>query len=328
MCVEKSRLEDMNRFIKPIFTIVIPYFEAEDTIETAIKSVLAQSFENFELIVVDDGSPIDGIKRIETIFNSDYRCKVVRTENMGPSHARNFGAFMGTGKIIAFLDSDDRWDERFLTLHHRHIADDSRIGISFSRVRFMDDKMLKGGSCSAYKPEVLLWESVAENACCTTSNIVVKRTVFERVGGFNKSLSYAEDQELVARVLATTSFTVKGIPEILVDYRTSLNGLSADIEKMEEGWLSLIETIRRSAGIKSFCKTEIIARSIFYRYLARRALRVGRPPILALSYFHKAVMADLGYLLMNEPKRTIATAVGIMLAFILPKKLSHRILSR
>jgi hypothetical protein len=132
----------------------------------------------------------------------------------------------------------------------------------------------------------------------------------------------------VARVLATTDFTVKGLQEILVDYRTSLDGLSANVEQMENGWLTLIETIRPFINPNVFQTMSNTAESVFYRYLARRVLRVGKSPLLALRYFNKAIKADWKYLLTHEPKRTIAIGLGIILAIVLPKCLSHRLLSR
>src|SRR5262245_49674035 len=90
----------------PLVSVVMPTYNRADTIQRAIKSVQAQTFADWELIVIDDGSTDDTAAFID---QSDPRVKVIRQENRGFVGARNRGLSEGIGKYFAFLDSDDEW---------------------------------------------------------------------------------------------------------------------------------------------------------------------------------------------------------------------------
>ena len=97
---------------RPFFSVVIPLYNKQNYIKETIKSVLNQTFQNFEIVVVNDGSKDDSIKIIESI--QDYRIKLVHQENSGVSVARNMGIKEANAKYIAFLDADDLWLPEFL----------------------------------------------------------------------------------------------------------------------------------------------------------------------------------------------------------------------
>ena len=95
---------------KPLVSVIMPAYNSEKYIGKSIESVLAQDYEKFELIIVDDGSQ-DGTKRIaEQYAKSDVRIKLLEQANQGVSVARNKGLDTATGEYVAFLDSDDLWD--------------------------------------------------------------------------------------------------------------------------------------------------------------------------------------------------------------------------
>lgn len=94
---------------KPLFSIIIPVYKVEKYIEQCLKSVLQQSFEDFEVIVVDDGSPDHAPEICAEYAQRDQRIKVIHKENGGSSDARNYGIKAATGSYLIFLDSDDYW---------------------------------------------------------------------------------------------------------------------------------------------------------------------------------------------------------------------------
>ena len=97
----------MKKIVKqPTLSIIVPVYNAEKYIDQCIESVLTQSFTDFELILVNDGSTDSSLERCYA-WDSDERVKVFFTENRGVSHARNYGLKNAIGKWILFLDSDD-----------------------------------------------------------------------------------------------------------------------------------------------------------------------------------------------------------------------------
>jgi len=309
---------DVNQ--APLFTVVMPAYKAAATIGVAIASVLHQTEGRFELIVVDDGSPDDTTAQAEAAAAGDPRVRVIRQENAGPAIARNHGIAQGTSRLVAFLDADDRWAPDALARHRDHFDAVPSVGVSFGRIRFYDPALTAGGRASAHVPVMSLALSIGENPICTTSNLVARREVFARAGGFNPALTHAEDQEWVARVLASTRWDVCGIDAILVDYRTSAGGLSADLTRMRDGWRTMIDGIRALAPAKVGA-AEAEASALFERYLARRALRIGQPAASAFSHLWTAFRHSPIALLKHAPRRTLLTAAGILAASLLPPSL-------
>jgi hypothetical protein len=312
----------------PLFTVVIPCYRAATTIATAISSVIAQNETDFELIVVDDGSPDDSISVAISTFGDDPRCRILPKANGGPSLARNIGVGAGRGRLVAFLDADDRWDPGLLAAHRDHFAACPSLGVSFARTRFYDPDMASPGRISAHHASLGLGQMLAENPLCSTSNLVVRRDVFTAAGGFDVGLTHAEDQEFVARILATTSFEVAGIDAELVHYRNSLAGLSADLDRMAQGWDRMMQRVRSYAEPTAFDAVERPAAALHARYLARRALRTGQPALLALDHLRTAFRTAPRALLGPEFRRTLLTAAGVVAALALPRCLVAPLLTR
>ena len=300
----------------------MPCFRAADTVATALTSVLGQSEADFEVILVDDGSPDDTVAIALHAAGGDSRVRVLRQTNAGPAAARNNGVAAGSGRLIAFLDADDRWATDLLAMHRDRFAADDNLGISFARVRFYDPALRQPGPVSAYAKQLGLLQMLGENPICTMSNVVVRRTAFRQAGGFNETMTHAEDQEWVARMLATTRWKVLGTNAVLVDYRMSKNGLSADLGNMQSGWQAMIERVRGYAP-SEVAKAEAGAAALFQRYLARRALRTDQPGALRhmLAAFRHSPMT----LFANAPKRTLLTTAMVLASVVLPRWLVHAI---
>ena len=312
----------------PAFTIVMPCHRAAHTLPAAIASVRAQSEADFELIIVDDGSPDDSIAVCAAAIGGDPRCRVIGQDRQGPSAARNTGVAMGRGTLVAFLDADDVWTPDVLRAHRAHFERRPELGVSFGRVRFFDPGMTRPGRLSAHHGTLDLGQVLAENPLCTTSNMVVRRGLFTELGGFDRGLSHAEDQDFLVRVLALTDQPICGIDQELVQYRTSPAGLSADLTQMAQGWQAMLERARGIIPPARLAQVESRARALHGRYLARRALRTGQAPRSALRHFCAAWRADASALLTCEPRRTALTAAGILAALVLPRRLAAPLIAR
>jgi glycosyltransferase involved in cell wall biosynthesis len=298
----------------PSVSVVMPCFNAEATLRQSVESVLGQCFTDFELIVVDDGSKDGSVALAQTLAAQDSRIRVICQANAGPALARNRGIAHSCGALLAFLDADDRWTPDLLARHVIHFRDNPDSGVAFARILFFDPTMTEPGRMSAAIDRLTLIDVLGENPICTTSNLVVRYQVFAEVGGFDPELTHGEDQEWVARVLAMTRWQVRGLPWVLVHYRTSLGGLSADLDRMDEGWAGVMRRVHGYAP-KEAEAAEPEARALFNRYLTRRALRTGQASA-SLRPLLRAWWASPRALLTRQPARTILTTLGVLLALL------------
>ncbi|MBQ3453639.1 MAG: glycosyltransferase family 2 protein, partial [Thermoguttaceae bacterium] len=117
----------------PFFSVVVPVYNVRQWVGRAIESILAQTFEDFELILIDDGSTDDSAEVIAQY--TDPRVKLIRQENRGQGGARNRGIEASTGKWITFLDPDDQWLPGFLEDYYRVISDHPGIDLCYSSFR-------------------------------------------------------------------------------------------------------------------------------------------------------------------------------------------------
>jgi len=129
-------LSSTNLQTAPRVSVVMPVYNVEAYVAEAIQSVLAQTFTDFELIIVDDGGT-DASLAICRSF-SDPRITIVSQRNRGLAGARNTGIAAARGEFVALLDSDDRWLPEKLMLHVIHLDNASAIGVSYAPSRFID----------------------------------------------------------------------------------------------------------------------------------------------------------------------------------------------
>ncbi len=299
------------------FSVIIPVFNAASTLESTIASVLQQTEKSFELIIVDDGSTDNSLRKALAMASKDTRIKVKSQQNMGVAAARNFGLTCAHGKLIAFLDADDLWLPNKLARHwswHRSFPD---IAISFAQVEFISNFPEASRAVSTVPPMNLsVAELVAENPTCTSSNIVLRSDCLEKIGLFREGMSYAEDQEWLVRACAK-GLNIRGINCHLVDYRMSGDGLSANLEKMYAGWRLLASSYEthfdRSAAEAQYC-----------RYLARRALRTGARANTALGFSLRGLRLNIRAFFSGR-NRGLATLTGAIAAQFLPRETRIRI---
>lgn len=224
----------------PKVSVVIACHNAADTIADTIRSVQSQTHAGWELLVIDDGSSDDSAKIVAQIANADARVHLVRQPNSGPSAARNLGVRVTRSSYVAFIDADDLWRPGHLALTVAELERDPKLGISFGGCDILSQSGAPTGRQSR------LWvngvekrDVLASNPSCTCSSLVVRRGVFETAGMMRADMKFAEDQEWLFRVLCA-NWSIRSIAVHTVGYRTSPGGLSAQTEKMREGWLQFI----------------------------------------------------------------------------------------
>ncbi|QWC57441.1 glycosyltransferase [Erythrobacter sp. 3-20A1M] len=273
----------------PRFSVIIPVHNAEKTISAAIESVLRQSFKDFEIIVIDDGSTDDSVRKMLRFARDDERVRSFAKNREGVSATRNQGADLARGEFLAFLDADDCWTFDKLSRHNRLHIENEDIEASYAKIAFRSEmqngQLAKPMTFSSVPDGPLdLATVLPENPVCTTSNLVIKRETFVGMGGFRKGMNHAEDQEFLARFV-DEGRRIVGIDHWLVDYRMSPDGLSCDYEAMLAGWRTLAAKFADRFDMRS-------AEAVYCRYLARRILRAGGPAPLARQMAFDGVRSD------------------------------------
>ena len=148
---EKSHANILSRFK---VSIVMPTKNRADIIRHAIDSVLIQSHQNFELLVVDDGSDDDSTKHIIDLI-ADPRIKYFKTKPLGVASARNTGLEAATGDYIAFLDSDNTWDQQFLRYSLLHLSSTGALACFAGLQALNDDQEVVYYRCNTYNKKAL-----------------------------------------------------------------------------------------------------------------------------------------------------------------------------
>lgn len=209
-------------------SVLIPTFNGGQWITQAIESVLAQTVPPTEIIVVDDGSTDDTRQRLAPYM--DRICYLVQA-NQGVAVARNHAIAHSTGEFIAFLDADDVWHPRKLELQLKAMAADPALGVLGTGVYDWPTTAVPlPRRCRATR---VSWRRLVIKNSLTTSSVLVRRKVLERVGLFDPQLRGPEDYDLWLRIAETSC--VATLDALLVGYRTVPGSLGQRAATMEPG---------------------------------------------------------------------------------------------
>jgi glycosyltransferase involved in cell wall biosynthesis len=296
--------------ISPLVTVIIPAYNAARFLPATINSVQQQTYANWELLIINDGSTDDTVEVVKKYQEKNPCIQLINQCNQGVSQARNLGIEKSQGQFIAFLDADDQWHPDKIQQHIKHFQFHPRLGVSFSQVEILNQAGEPTGQVSSsrlhhLKPEHLL----SENPTTTTSNWVVRREVFAQVGGFAPDMSYSEDLEWLLRVMCTGVWEIEGINQVLTRYRTSSGGLSSHLYRMEDGWNQLVQ--RAKIYAPQLVEDHFaLAQALHLRYLARRAFRLHLPAEVGVDFMTRALASDWR-LLFHQPHRTFLTLMAV-----------------
>ncbi len=179
----------------PHVSVVIPVFNSSHYIGGALRSVFAQTFDDFEVIVVDDGSD-DREALLEALAEFGDRIHYVRQENGGPAKARNTGVACATGELVAFLDADDEWSPEKLALQVQYFEEHPETGLLHSAVIDGTRDGAVGGP-----PRQAFCELYHTDFYVRTLTVMMPRRIFREVGGFDERREiHVEDWDLWLRV--------------------------------------------------------------------------------------------------------------------------------
>jgi len=265
-------------------SVIIPTYNCASYLAAAIESVLAQTYRDFRIFVIDDGST-DATPEVMRPYV--YHCVYIHQPNAGAAAARNRGIRESSSKYIAFLDADDLWHPTKLERQIQLLDLHPNVGLVCS-----DFSMTGNGqsvdsffSTTRVPPDGRMFKHLLRNCIVFTSSVVVPRQVIEEAGMFNEFLPVCEDMNLWLRI--ASRWDIAAIREVLVSRRNRPEGLSATaggtIVSLNHGLASL-------QHIESSCP-----------HLSRRNTRVLRRA-LALFYYKS------GSSLLTDGKREPARA--------------------
>jgi len=225
-------------------SIITPAHNSEAYLQGSVDSAIAQSFTDFELLIVDDGST-DGTRALaRQLAERDQRVRVVmRSDRGGAAAGRNLAMRHARGAFFALLDSDDIWHPTFLQAQmeilRRLPAVDVVSGNAYNLGGGFDGQPLSSVA-SDLRPIRLIDMLEHENAVCIMS--VLRRTVYDTIGGFDETLTVSEDYDFWIRAaLAGFRFVQNPVP--LADYRRRADSASSDEIAMLQG---IVRVLRRT----------------------------------------------------------------------------------
>lgn len=301
----------------PLVSIIIPVYNGETTLRETINSVVNQTFENYEILVINDGSTdatLDVLSKIK-----DSRIQVFSYPNARQAASRNRGLERAKGDYIAFLDADDLWMRDKLELQVKALQAHPEAAFAYSWTDYIDERgnFLHPGRHITMNGTVygdLIVNNFVENG----SNPLIRRDVFDRVGVFDEALPPAEDWDMWLRIAECYPFVA--VPAVGVLYRLTSTSSSLNIAQQKRQCLEVLKRgFDRASGEMQHLKPKSYAN--LYKYLTWKAIE-GYPSrqngIAALQCFSRYLQYHPSVML--NPRFMASVVVKIAAMLLLPSQ--------
>jgi glycosyltransferase involved in cell wall biosynthesis len=214
---------------RPLVSVIMAAFQAEEFIEDAIASILAQDYAPFEVVVCDDGST----DRTAEILAAHPELKTVRQPNSGAAAARNAAVAASSGELLAIFDADDLWPPTRLAVQADFLVRHPEVGCVLGRQEWMNP------------PPWLTRDSVYDELDgIPLLSAMLRRSAFDAIGGFDESFSHSEDMDLLFR-LRERSIAIEVLPEVVMFRRFHGANLSGSAPKTSPLLRSLRQKLER-----------------------------------------------------------------------------------
>lgn len=294
--------------MNPIISVIVTTFNRSNFLMKTISSILDQTFNDFELIIVNDGSTDNTVEMVKSI--DDERVRVISIENCGlPAKVRNIGIKNAKGKFIAFCDDDDYWDPFKLGKQLKHFEDETVVGVGSQMKYFGEVDLFRDKRCN--KDLYCYFNDVLDNNIFPLSSIVIRNNNFKF--DENPELRYVEDYDFLLNILRLPSRRLKFLKEPLVYYRIHSQNSSRQIYNVLKANL----VIKKYSSRINFIQ-KCTAHGNIYFTAAMYSLRFNDYNFL--KFF------GLSFVFGNY-KIKIKSLFGIILVFF-PKKMIRFILSK
>ena len=212
----------------------MPYYKKSEFIHESINSILNQTYQKFEIIIIDDELSENSSRILKNIEGFDPRIKVYKNkDNLGAGRSRNYGINLCSGEYIAFCDCDDLWKPEKLEKQLRFMKE-LNLSFSFTSYEIINNKSLKIGLREAQKK--LSFKQLRNSCDIGLSSVIVRKGVFE-----NKKLRFGKTKTkedfILWLLLAKSGVAIFGIKECLVSWRKNSQSLSSsNIQKIFDGY--------------------------------------------------------------------------------------------
>ena len=239
----------MDQTKPPLVSVIVPAYNVANYIGDALESVFAQGFTDYEIIVVNDGSP--DTEALEDVL-APYMSRIVylKQENRGVSAARNAGIKAARGTFIAFLDGDDAWLPHYLEVQVSRIQADPTIDVLYPNVLMVGDSSANGEEFMTICPSngEVTFERLLLQECNVSNCSIARRETIIRAGLFDESLRSVEDFDLWLRVIKSGG-RIAYHRDVLAQYRRRPGSLTADPIWLSEHILQVLNKISRTMDL-------------------------------------------------------------------------------
>ena len=298
--------------VAPKVSVIVPAYNVRSYIEEALASLERQSLQEFEVLIVDDGSTDDTAEIVKPFVVGDSRFQLLHKQNGGLSSARNYGIRHARADYIALLDGDDVYEPDKLAAHVAVLDSAAEVGVVYSASRVIREDgrptfMRLSGKPVQSDPLLAL---LCKNFVGHGSNAVFRRCLFNEVGEFDETLRSSEDVDFWLRIAATQRWRFYREPRVLCCYRVRPSGLSFNVLQMQRCNEQVISAAYRRSpelvgpGLPT-------AYAYMYRYLARLALTAGDAE-QARDFIERAIASDRE-IFYRDP-RSLLTLIAVRLA--------------
>ncbi|MBF2051397.1 MAG: glycosyltransferase [Elainella sp. C42_A2020_010] len=310
----------------PTISVIIPAYNAERTILETIQSVQQQSFQDFEVIVINDGSTDHTAQVVEAI--GDDRIKLFSYPNAGLSLARNRGVQQCSGDYIAFLDADDLWTADKLALQHQALQQHPEAGVAYSWTCYMYEKnnTLEFHPCPPIRFEGNVYQKLlVGDFIYSGSNVLMRREAVETTGGFDPAMPQCADWDYWLR--ASVRWPFMAVPQYQILYRQSAQAMSAKVEGMKMAAQAALEKVYQTAPpeLQQLKRQTLIS---FHQYCTGLYLNHQPTPeglSQAQEHIWQAIQLQPQAILGRDMQRSI---VKLCLRRILPPAIANQVLQR
>jgi len=290
-------------------SIIIPVYNAAKTIAETIDSVRQQTIDDWELIVVNDGSTDNTLEIVAAI--NEPRLKIISFPNGGVAQARNLGVAEARGSYIAFLDADDLWEKTKLAQQVKILDQQPEISIVSTWVTYMNEAGESTGRIVQPTAEGYIWRQMIEvNQIECGSVIMIRRSCFDQVGLFDTNLkSFVQDWDMWLRLALQYQFKV--IAQPLVYYRQRSSSGSRNLAAMERSF-NLVLTKAHDAAPPELKPYVSHGYGFAYSCLAWKALQNQQPDYQQAKEFQQVALTKNPARYWSKENLRLTFAIALM----------------